>query len=186
MVPTFPYVGPTLAGYLGQIVQNPSRNKQRAPKILAYRAHYILSTFNYLVQPGNPRGYPGVFLTNDIDLPMFSRREPCFSLSTSPNIKDHPVGVQRSPIKVSLMIFKVARWLNITVHAVVSSKMSLRLAGFSALFGLLWLYLGWSALSSLASVFGIYVVTGGYDFLEVLIKTFPRDTRRVLNFCFKV
>ena len=80
------------------------------------------------------------------------------------------------------MIFKFARLLNITVHAVVASKMAYKLAAFSALFGLLWLYLGWSATWSGIAVFTLYLVTGGYDFVEVCVKTFPRDIRQVVFF----
>lgn len=73
-------------------------------------------------------------------------------------------------------------------EVIANSKMNVKvkLTAFFALGAALVLLIGLSIPASLAAVFGVYLATGGYDLVWILIVTFPRDVRyvyKILPFC---
>lgn len=73
-------------------------------------------------------------------------------------------------------VFSVARSIR-TVANTVCNMLALKLTGFFLLGIFLSYYLGWTCMLTTVTVFGIYLVTGGWKFMKVVIKTLPRDLR---------
>ena len=73
---------------------------------------------------------------------------------------------------------KFARQLSAIVRTsgwIFTNKMLAKIAGFLALGVSLHIFFGLGILLSSAIVFTVYLFTGGWRFMYVVIKTFPRD-----------
>ena len=87
--------------------------------------------------------------------------------------------VDRDPRRPESMLFKFARILSRTVHSLPQYKMVLKLAVFGGLVAVLSQFLGASVPISVGASFAVYLLTGGWRFCRVIIKTLPRDLRYV-------
>ena len=72
--------------------------------------------------------------------------------------------------------FRFARQLSTGVRA-LGSKMSLKAVGFVAVAVGLKLVFGTGVLLSAGAAFTLYLVTGGWRFAVIVVKTLPRDVR---------
>ncbi|XP_045194546.2 long-chain fatty acid transport protein 4-like [Mercenaria mercenaria] len=72
--------------------------------------------------------------------------------------------------------FSVARYIR-TVVDLVCNMWALKLVSFFMLGVFFSYYLGLSCLLTTLAVFGVYLATGGWRFMKVVIKTLPRDLR---------
>ena len=54
-------------------------------------------------------------------------------------------------------------------------KMVVKAGVFGAVFALLWLYFAYPLPLVLLAEFAIYLATGGWNYIRLAIKTFPRD-----------
>ena len=76
--------------------------------------------------------------------------------------------------------FRFARQLSVSVRAlggILTCRMWLKCLLFFALGVSLKLFFGFGTLLSSAAVFAVYLVTGGWRFAYVVVKTLPRDAR---------
>ncbi|KAK6194722.1 hypothetical protein SNE40_000300 [Patella caerulea] len=74
----------------------------------------------------------------------------------------------------------VCRRFNQSIRAIMANNSLLKLGAFIALGIFLSLYVGVACLPTIAVVFTIYLVTGGWRFTLIVIKTLPRDFRGLL------
>ncbi|XP_041368916.1 long-chain fatty acid transport protein 4-like [Gigantopelta aegis] len=72
--------------------------------------------------------------------------------------------------------FKVARSLRSSIYQLTENTMLLKVAAFLG-FGIFLSYLGYGCLMTTGIVFLAYLVTGGYKFTWIAIKTFKRDLK---------
>ncbi|XP_064649666.1 long-chain fatty acid transport protein 4-like [Lineus longissimus] len=74
-------------------------------------------------------------------------------------------------------IFGAGRHLSRVAHSMHANLPLVKFAGFSSFACLLWFYSGLSFPLSLGASFSLYLVTGGWKFILVVLKTLPRDAR---------
>lgn len=74
-------------------------------------------------------------------------------------------------------LFKVARAIRTTVRTLWAVKMATKGVLFGALGLIMWLYFGYSLLTSLLVVVIVYLATGGYRMAILFSKTYKRDFR---------
>ncbi|KAL4219699.1 hypothetical protein ACF0H5_022269 [Mactra antiquata] len=73
-------------------------------------------------------------------------------------------------------VFSVARSIRTVAHT-FCNMLALKLIAFFGLGVFLSYYLGWTCMLTTVTVFAVYLVTGGWKFVKVVIKTLPRDLR---------
>jgi len=61
------------------------------------------------------------------------------------------------------------------VDSTVLGSMSVKLTGFLTVGAILKFYLGWGFWSSLGAVFVLYLITGGWRFVRIILYTIKRD-----------
>lgn len=81
-------------------------------------------------------------------------------------------------------VFSLARLIRTAVHGFFNMA-GLQL-GYFVLGVVLYYYVQLSCLLTTSAVFGVYLVTGGWRFVKVIIKTLPRDLRWVIPECMTV
>ena len=78
-------------------------------------------------------------------------------------------------------MFRFARSLSRTVHAIPSYKTIMKGAVFVGAVAVLWLFFGFSLTTASLLSFIAYLATGGWRFAEVVINTLPRDLKYVCS-----
>jgi hypothetical protein len=78
-------------------------------------------------------------------------------------------------------VFRFARQIRTCVD-LLGNRMTVKLLGFFLLGVFLSYYVGFSCTFTTIAVFGIYLATGGWKFMKVVIVTLPRDLRFAVIF----